>query len=151
MRTPPCVALLALLLAGAACASDPGTSGSPPATGCTSCTDASSPATHDATVADTSAPDTGKTPDAGPPGEDASDGAAAGPQFNILAIGHLIDPDGTDDGHAPFVRAATTWLKGLTAQNNFTFDSLVDPYAITDDSLKPYNLILQLNYPPFDW
>jgi type 1 glutamine amidotransferase len=98
-----------------------------------------------------SAPDAGHVPEGGARDADASDGAVQGPSFNVLAVGHLLDADGSDDIHAPFVRAATTWLTNLAAQKNFTFTSVVDPNAITDDVLAPYNVILQLNYTPFDW
>jgi type 1 glutamine amidotransferase len=163
------VALIAVLWTGAGCAgcaTDHGTSGSSGTGGGGSHADGSTPSASDASVtpeaAATSeastqpeasaanAADAGDIPEAGPPRDAASD-AALGPRFNVLAIGHLVDADGTQDIHAPFVRAATTWLTNLAAQKNFTFTSVVDPNSITDDFLAPYNLILQLNYTPFDW
>jgi type 1 glutamine amidotransferase len=172
MRTSPSLLLIALVWAGAGCATDPGTKGSGSASGGASYSDGSGPPAYDATLSDTgvsqpppdgsarleaeapgpdaSPSDAPDTLEAGTPGDDASDGAP-GPQFNVLAIGHLINPDGSDDIHAPFVRAATAWLTALAAQKNFTFTSVVDPNSITDDVLTPYNLVLQLNYTPFDW
>jgi type 1 glutamine amidotransferase len=166
----PSLLFIAVSWTGAGCAADPGTTGSGSASGGGSYADGS-PA-YDATLPDAGVPqpmadastvpegaaptpeasaaDAGDIRDVGTPGDDASD-AAPGPRFNVLAIGHLINPDGTDDIHAPFVRAATTWLTTLAAQKNFTFTSVVDPNSITDDVLAPYNLVLQLNYTPFGW
>ncbi len=162
MRTHPSLALVALLWAGAGCSTDPGASDGPGSTGgCTSCADGSAAPPHDATVAATeasaSAPPEASTaeasdvPEGGPPGDAASDAAVQAAPFNVLAIGHLVNADGTDDIHAPFVRAAIPWLTTVAAEKNFTFTSVVDPSAITDDFLTPYNVILQLNYTPFDW
>jgi uncharacterized protein len=148
MRTHPSVALL---LVGAGCAT---------AGGCDSCTHRSAPSTHDAAVPDAteasaqpkaSAPDAGDVAEGKPPDDSASDDAVKNPRFKVLAIGHLVDADGSEDIHAPFVRAATAWLTNLAAQKNFTLTSVVDPSSITDDVLTPYDLILQLNYTPFDW
>jgi type 1 glutamine amidotransferase len=166
MRTRPSLALVVLAWAGAGCAANPGTSDIPGGTsGCDACAGASGGSPRDATVSDAtqasappeaSAPDTRGLPEAGlpeaePPGEASSDAAVHAAPFNVLAIGHLVDADGSDDIHAPFVRAATTWLTSLATEKNFTFTSVVDPSSITDDVLAPYNLILQLNYTPFDW
>jgi uncharacterized protein len=136
MRRHPSVALVALLLAGAGCPTDPGVSGSGGAGGCDSCTHRSASSTHDTTAPDAT---------------EASETAVQGPRFNVLAIGQLVSADGSEDIHAPFVRAATAWLTNLAAQKNFRFTSAVDPDSITDDVLAPFNLILQLNYTPFDW
>jgi type 1 glutamine amidotransferase len=163
------IALVAVLSAGAGCtgcATDRGTSGAGGGGGGGSHTDGSTSSAYDASVTPDAAgtseastlpeasaatpADAGDVPDASSPPDGASD-AAVGPRFNVLAIGHLVNADGTDDIHAPFVRAATPWLANLAAQKNFTFTSVADPSSITDDFLTPYNLILQLNYTPFDW
>jgi uncharacterized protein len=76
--------------------------------------------------------------------------AARAATFNVLAIGQL-EGNGEPDIHAPFVRAATTWLTALAAREHFALTSVTDPSSITDDVLARYDLILQLNYTPFDW
>lgn len=165
-RTLPLwVSLVALLGACGGCSTTSGTTG-PGTPGPGDSTPDAATSGPDATVPDTgvSQPpppshDAGGAPEASATVPEASTGDApaapesgpSGPAFNVLAIGHLVNPDGTDDIHAPYVRAATTWLTALAAQKNFTFTSVVDPNSITDDFLTPYNLILQLNYTPFGW
>jgi type 1 glutamine amidotransferase len=166
MHTHPLsVFLVALLGACGGCSSNPGMPGGGPGNN-NPYSDAGSSAGDATVLADTGVAqpqppphDGGALPEASsaPPDASPADAGAppesgpAGPAFNVLAIGHLVDPDGTDDIHAPYVRAATAWLTTLAAQKNFTFTSVVDPNSITDDFLTPYNLILQLNYTPFGW
>ncbi len=53
--------------------------------------------------------------------------------------------------HGPFVAAAMIWLNDEAKRDNFAFDSFTNPDQFTRPFLAKYQLILQLNYPPYHW
>lgn len=53
--------------------------------------------------------------------------------------------------HAPFVKAARVWLADLATKENFTLDYVENANKFNDDFLSHYQLILQLNFPPYTW
>jgi type 1 glutamine amidotransferase len=55
------------------------------------------------------------------------------------------------DQHEPFVAAALAWLKTTAARENFTIDVYANPDKITKSFLTNYQVIIQLNYPPYRW
>jgi len=73
-------------------------------------------------------------------------GAAADPPpFHVLGLAEISGI------HAPFVAAAKAWLAQQAVKENFTIDYIQDPDKIDDEFLSHYQLILQLNYPPYRW
>jgi len=55
------------------------------------------------------------------------------------------------DQHEPMVAAALVWLKTVAQQDNFTFDTVENPDQFTKPFLARYQVIIQLNYPPYHW
>jgi type 1 glutamine amidotransferase len=55
------------------------------------------------------------------------------------------------DQHEPFVAAALTWLKTTATNDHFTLDVFENPDQVTKSFLTNYQLIIQLNYPPYRW
>ena len=53
--------------------------------------------------------------------------------------------------HRPFVDAAKVWLQKLASDRNFAIDYIENTDKIDDDFLSHYQLIIQLNYPPYGW
>jgi len=53
--------------------------------------------------------------------------------------------------HGPFVDAAQIWLKQLSKEQRFDLDTIQNTDAINDTFLTKYQLIIQLNYPPYAW
>jgi type 1 glutamine amidotransferase len=53
--------------------------------------------------------------------------------------------------HGPFVDAAMIWLKAEAKRDNFAYDTFTNPDQFTKPFLAKYQLILQLNYPPYRW
>ncbi|MCC8407531.1 ThuA domain-containing protein [Mucilaginibacter sp. UR6-1] len=53
--------------------------------------------------------------------------------------------------HVAYSTAAKTWLDKLAADSNYTVDYLNSPKTFTNKLLKKYNLIIQLDYPPYGW
>ena len=53
--------------------------------------------------------------------------------------------------HAPFVAAAKTWLAAEGARDHFSVDYIETMAPITDAFLSRYQLVIQLNYPPYGW
>ncbi|WP_394845423.1 ThuA domain-containing protein [Pendulispora brunnea] len=82
--------------------------------------------------------------------DDTGSNLAATPKVKVLSIGQL-KVNGEDEIHAPFVNAATTWLKQIAPANNLEITFVESPNGITDAVLSKYNMILQLNYVPWGW
>ncbi len=55
------------------------------------------------------------------------------------------------DQHEAFVVAALEWLKGIAARDHFAVDIFENPNQFTKAFLAKYQMILQLNYPPYRW
>jgi type 1 glutamine amidotransferase len=55
------------------------------------------------------------------------------------------------DQHEPMVAAALVWLKTVAQQDDFTFDTVENPDQFTKAFLAQYQVIIQLNYPPYRW
>jgi len=55
------------------------------------------------------------------------------------------------DQHEPFVAAALPWLNSMATNEHFTLDVFENPDRITPSFLTNYQLIIQLNYPPYHW
>ena len=55
------------------------------------------------------------------------------------------------DQHAAFVVAALDWLKDAAAQDQFALDVFENPDRFTRSFLAQYQVIIQLNYPPYRW
>ncbi|HEY3857185.1 MAG TPA: ThuA domain-containing protein [Verrucomicrobiae bacterium] len=55
------------------------------------------------------------------------------------------------DQHKEFVAAALIWLKATAQQDHFQIDVLENPDKFTKPFLAQYQLIIQLNYPPYRW
>lgn len=53
--------------------------------------------------------------------------------------------------HAAYVDAARKWLARFASEHDFQFDFVADTRSINTASLEAYQLILQLNYPPYGW
>lgn len=56
-----------------------------------------------------------------------------------------------DKNHTPYVEAAMVWLNQLAVENNFAVDYHEDPKAVNDEFLSNYQIIFQMNYPPYMW
>ncbi|RRA47648.1 ThuA domain-containing protein [Acidipila sp. EB88] len=67
------------------------------------------------------------------------------PKFRILA---LAERGGV---HAPYVDAAKVWLAQEAGKDGFAIDYIQDTTKIDDAFLAHYQLLIQLNYPPYDW
>src|SRR5580658_7684042 len=55
------------------------------------------------------------------------------------------------DQHEAFVVAALEWLKATAAKDHFAIDIYTNPDQFTKAFLAKYQLIIQLNYPPYRW
>ena len=53
--------------------------------------------------------------------------------------------------HEGFVVAALEWCKDFGEKNNYVFTEYNHASEITADLLEEYDVILQLNYPPYTW
>lgn len=53
--------------------------------------------------------------------------------------------------HEPFVEAGLQWLDSLSSAENYKLTVINDTEAMTHQSLRTFDLILQLNYPPYMW
>ncbi|HTN36174.1 MAG TPA: ThuA domain-containing protein [Arachidicoccus sp.] len=67
------------------------------------------------------------------------------PRFHVLVLyengGH----------HLPFSKAAIPWLNQLASDSNFVIKYIQDPDSITETFLSRFQLIIQLDYPPYSW
>jgi type 1 glutamine amidotransferase len=70
---------------------------------------------------------------------------AAPPAFHMLV---LTERGGIHEG---FVASALIWLENFSRENNFDFAVINKADSLTDAFLSGYQLILQLNYPPYMW
>src|ERR1700732_4150656 len=66
------------------------------------------------------------------------------PKFRVVA---LAERGGGD--HQTFVDAAKLYLSKLAAENDFAVDYITGTERIDEESLAPYKLFIQLNYPPY--
>jgi len=55
------------------------------------------------------------------------------------------------DQHESFVAAALNWLDSVARDRGFEITVINRPDNITDEFLTPYDLFLQLNFPPYTW
>ncbi|MDB6068051.1 MAG: putative secreted glycosyl hydrolase [Pedosphaera sp.] len=55
------------------------------------------------------------------------------------------------DQHGAYVVAALKWLKATAEQDHFTMDVFENPDQFNKAFLAKYQLIIQLNYPPYRW
>lgn len=55
------------------------------------------------------------------------------------------------DQHEAFVVAALEWLKDTAARDHFAMDVFENPNQFTKGFLAKYQVIIQLNYPPYRW
>jgi type 1 glutamine amidotransferase len=67
------------------------------------------------------------------------------PAFHVLV---LTERGGIHEG---FVASALIWLENFSKENNFDFTIINKADSLTDAFLSGYQLILQLNYPPYMW
>ena len=70
---------------------------------------------------------------------------AAAPKFHVLG---LAEKGGI---HQPYVDAAKVWLKQEAERDHFSIDYIENTDPINDQFLSQYQLILQLNYAPYEW
>ena len=75
----------------------------------------------------------------------ASAVAQDAPKFHVLA---LAEEGGL---HRPYVDAARVWLKQEAVRDDFSIDYVEDTSKIDSAFLAGYQLIIQLNYPPYNW
>jgi uncharacterized protein len=71
--------------------------------------------------------------------------AVAQPRFNVLV---LFENGGH---HLEFTNAAQPWLNKLAADSNFTITYIQKTDSINEGFLAKYQLIIQLDYPPYGW
>lgn len=55
------------------------------------------------------------------------------------------------DIHRPFVDTAKAWIDTFVKKENYSVTYIEDPTAINDHYLQQFQLIVQLNYPPYAW
>jgi hypothetical protein len=55
------------------------------------------------------------------------------------------------DQHEAFVVAALEWLKGMEARDHFAMDIVENPNQFNKAFLARYQVLIQLNYPPYRW
>ena len=67
------------------------------------------------------------------------------PRFHALVLAER------GDQHEAFVVAALEWLKATATNDNFTMDVVNNPDKFTKPFLAKYQVIIQLNYPPYRW
>jgi len=53
--------------------------------------------------------------------------------------------------HEAFVVAGLDWLKATAAKENFSIDVFENPDRFTKSFLTNYQVVIQLNYPPYRW
>lgn len=73
-------------------------------------------------------------------------GQAEKPKFRVVAIAEK-----NGGVHAPFVAEAKKWLDQVALKNKFTIDYIENTELINDAFLANYQLVIQLNYPPYMW
>jgi type 1 glutamine amidotransferase len=55
------------------------------------------------------------------------------------------------DQHEAYVAAALKWLQGTAARDHFAMDVFANPDRVSKTFLTNYQVIIQLNYPPYRW
>lgn len=53
--------------------------------------------------------------------------------------------------HGPFTEVAMEWLRNEAAQKGFTVTELRNANPVTKEYLKDYQLVIQLDFPPYTW
>jgi hypothetical protein len=71
--------------------------------------------------------------------------AAAAPKFRALVLAEKAKP------HAAYVEAASRWLDDWSRRDGFALDTVENTDTIDATSLARYQLVIQLNYPPYNW
>jgi len=66
-------------------------------------------------------------------------------KFSVLALAE------NGGHHILYSQAAKIWLNKLAADSNFNVDYIENSNSITDESLRKYQLFIQLDYPPYAW
>src|SRR3981081_880976 len=67
------------------------------------------------------------------------------PKFRVVALAE------THSIHRPFVDAAEIWLQKQAVENHFSVDYIENTEKIDDAFLSHYQLVIQLDYPPYGW
>lgn len=70
---------------------------------------------------------------------------AQAPRFRVLVLAE------NGGHHVAFSEAAKVWLNKLAADSSFAIDYIQNPNSIDSNSLQQYQLIVQLDYPPYGW
>jgi type 1 glutamine amidotransferase len=66
-------------------------------------------------------------------------------RFSVLALAE------NGGHHILYSQAAKIWLNQLAVDSNFNIDYIENSNSITDESLRKYQLFIQLDYPPYAW
>ncbi len=53
--------------------------------------------------------------------------------------------------HGPFTAVAMEWIRSYAAENGFVVTELRNANPITEDFLRDYALVIQLDFPPYTW
>jgi hypothetical protein len=72
---------------------------------------------------------------------------SAAPRFKVVVIAE----DTITDQHYKMVQAAKAWTAQLALDSNIQFDWVKSPNMFTDAYLANYQVVMQINYPPFSW
>lgn len=67
------------------------------------------------------------------------------PKFNVLALAE------SGGHHIAFSKAARVWLDQLSIAKGFSVDYISTTDQFSDEYLQKYQLIIQLDYPPYGW
>jgi type 1 glutamine amidotransferase len=67
------------------------------------------------------------------------------PRFRMLVLAEL------GEQHRPYVDSAKAWLDHKASTENFSIDYIENPEPVTDAFLAKYQLVFQLNFPPYAW
>ena len=68
------------------------------------------------------------------------------PRFRALLLAEKASGD-----HQSFVDAGKSYIASIAPGNGFAFNSITSTNPINDEFLAQYDVIIQLNYPPFGW
>ncbi|MES2777725.1 MAG: ThuA domain-containing protein [Bacteroidota bacterium] len=67
------------------------------------------------------------------------------PRFKVAALAE------NGGHHLAYTKAAKVWLNKLAADSNFVIDYYDNPEPLVKAGLNSYQLIIQLDYPPYSW
>ncbi len=70
---------------------------------------------------------------------------AQNPRFRMLVIAEY------DKNHAPFVEQAKPWLNQLALDSGFSVDYIGDATTLGRAMLSKYQVVFQMNFPPYRW